>query len=439
MREASIVTAQLEAPTATATVLMTAEEARACVNRIKADLEDVRSLVFDLKEREGCQALGYSTWNDCIRAEFAMSRQRAHQLLNAYMIDRILAGGSDVNIVDGSSGSVVARIEENPPIPEAHAREIAPIIDQPEAVRSVVAKVRELKGEQATAQDVRAEVDAHLSRPAKPVKAGRTAPVRQSVSSRAEASDFADDAPDYADQSQETYGDAANAEKWCADCGGKYRGQQCPCASAPAADPFDGLTPHPDGVSAPILADSLAGEDAPASDQPGEVGPSAEADTPTDTAPAPPAASRPFDPAPRSSGVSIQKRPAAATTRTFSAPTLDAGDLTRALFDFPHAAVVEAIGEALTAQERGSLAAQMIDALPTAEVERLAHRIAVRARNGASAAPDLRVALAERAPAEIVEALADGASVTRLTALVSLLAERLTRARLQSGAVRVAV
>jgi len=61
-------TAQLVEPTAAVAsvgvVVMTREEARACVERIKASAEEIRALIFELHEREGWRALGYATWQD---------------------------------------------------------------------------------------------------------------------------------------------------------------------------------------------------------------------------------------------------------------------------------------------------------------------------------------------------------------------------------------
>lgn len=111
---------------------------------------------------------------------------------------------------------------------------------------------------------------------------------------------------------------------------------------------------------------------------------SAEAEPATPSAP--PAS---FTAAPKTSSVGVGAGSKShAPTRTFSARPLDAGDLTRALFDFTTTTVVAAMGETLSDQERASLAAQLIDGLPTHEVERLSHRIGVRVRS--DAAPSLK-------------------------------------------------
>ena len=101
--------------------LMTADEARACIDRIKANLETTRALLFDLHGREGWKALGYATWQQCITEEFHFSKQRAHQLLNAHMVDRMLtAPAAESTTVDRQHG--VAEI------PERHARELEPLL-----------------------------------------------------------------------------------------------------------------------------------------------------------------------------------------------------------------------------------------------------------------------------------------------------------------------
>lgn len=115
----------------------------------------------------------------------------------------------------------------------------------------------------------------------------------------------------------------------------------------------------------------------------------ATAPEPPEPTPASPAtSSRTFEAASRTGvGVGAGNK-SHAPARTFSARPLDAGDLTRALFDFTTTTVVAAMGETLSDQERGSLAAQLIDGLPTHEVERLSHRIGVRVRS--DAAPSLK-------------------------------------------------
>lgn len=130
-------------------------EARTCVDQIKADLENVRARLFELRERDGWKALGYETWQACITAEFDMSSRHAHRLLTAHAVDRILASpdrGGPIGLLRG----VVAEI------PEGHARELEPLLADDDAVREVYAEVQQATEGKPTAADYRAAVDRHL-------------------------------------------------------------------------------------------------------------------------------------------------------------------------------------------------------------------------------------------------------------------------------------
>lgn len=135
--------------------LMTEQEARACVNQIKGHLETTRALLFDLHEREGWKALGYATWQACITEEFHYSTQHAHRLLNAHLVDRILAlrePGSPT----GDPGEPVATIEER------HARELEPLLADPEAVCEVYDAVQDVTDGKPTAAAYRSAVNDRL-------------------------------------------------------------------------------------------------------------------------------------------------------------------------------------------------------------------------------------------------------------------------------------
>lgn len=155
--------------TAIQLTMMSADEARACVDDIKSNLETVREQLFDLREREGWRALGYPTWQAFIQEEFHLSKQRAHQLLNAHAVDRILAApwqessaffGTSANDERGST-----KVDPQPPvarIPETHARELEPLIDDPDALREVYSRVQLETPGVITAADVRRVVDEHF-------------------------------------------------------------------------------------------------------------------------------------------------------------------------------------------------------------------------------------------------------------------------------------
>lgn len=217
-------TAQLAAPAAVAgTVMMSESEARECVERIKAGLEDVAAQLAQLHECRGWEALGYRTWGECIKHEFQMSRVHAHRLITAHKIEQVLA-------------LPIGNIER---LPETHARELTPLLDEPERMRAAVVDAAEQGHGKPTAEHIHDAVDRQLgyARPkGSTSKARPVSPTRKSITSGATVDDYRDDAPTYEDQSQERYGASPNAEHWCQDCGGKYRSERCPCATAAPPD-----------------------------------------------------------------------------------------------------------------------------------------------------------------------------------------------------------
>lgn len=149
--------------------LMTVEEARATVDQIKTNLESVRALLFELREREGWRALGYATWQACIQAEFHMSERRSYQLLNAHRVDQILAPAwQEASAFFGKNATtepdrtMVQSAVPTAPIPERHARELEPLVAEPEAVREVYSQVVEQTNGRPTAPAIRGAVDRYL-------------------------------------------------------------------------------------------------------------------------------------------------------------------------------------------------------------------------------------------------------------------------------------
>ena len=70
---------------------MSAMEARECVNAIKGNLESLRLMLLELHQRRGWEALGYSSWEDCAKAEFGKSRSYVFQLVAAAEVEDNLA------------------------------------------------------------------------------------------------------------------------------------------------------------------------------------------------------------------------------------------------------------------------------------------------------------------------------------------------------------
>lgn len=71
--------------------LMTDAEARACVAKINAGLTDVRSLVYELYERQGWSAMGYASWRECVNAEFPSSQSYLYRQLEAAQTEKVIS------------------------------------------------------------------------------------------------------------------------------------------------------------------------------------------------------------------------------------------------------------------------------------------------------------------------------------------------------------
>lgn len=98
---------------------MTRKEASDCVAEIKRNIESAWRLILDLHDRRGWETLGYKNWRECMAAEFDVKQAHAYRLLQAANVNKA--------IVDSGA----------PPIPETHARALAPLANKPEEVRRV--------------------------------------------------------------------------------------------------------------------------------------------------------------------------------------------------------------------------------------------------------------------------------------------------------------
>lgn len=71
----------------TTVTMMTVTEARECVNLINKHLGNLRALLLDLHNRKGWQALGYSSWRECVNQEFAYDQSYLYRLLSAAQVE----------------------------------------------------------------------------------------------------------------------------------------------------------------------------------------------------------------------------------------------------------------------------------------------------------------------------------------------------------------
>jgi VRR-NUC domain len=119
-------------------------EARRLTNEVKRDAEALWRKLVELYDGGAHTALGYSSWGAYFEVEFGQSGRRGYQLLDA---GRVLE-----SVNHGSTA----------PPNERQARELAPLLDEPEQLRETWAEVRELQAE-PTAANVHEAVEKKLA------------------------------------------------------------------------------------------------------------------------------------------------------------------------------------------------------------------------------------------------------------------------------------
>ena len=144
---------------------MTHREAKECVEKINANMNNIRALVLDLYEREGWAALGYKSWRECVTAEFTL-----HQ---SYLYSQLDAAKTERNI---------SAIAEN--IPEGQLRPLAKLRDNPDQQREAWAKAVETAPEgKVTAAHVQ-KVVRGMTEPEKPKRIINQPIIKQELISR---------------------------------------------------------------------------------------------------------------------------------------------------------------------------------------------------------------------------------------------------------------
>lgn len=117
--------------------------ARVLTDEVKRDAETLWLKLVELYEGGAHLALKYSSWGDYFQAEFGGSRAYGYRLLDA---------GRVLDVVQQSP------IGDSRPANEAQARELSPLLDQPEELKEAWAEVIAIT-ENPTAADVKTAVD----------------------------------------------------------------------------------------------------------------------------------------------------------------------------------------------------------------------------------------------------------------------------------------
>jgi hypothetical protein len=117
----------------------TSHTARALTDEVKADAAALWSKLLQLYKGGAHTALGYSSWGAYYEAEFGKSGNYGYRLLkSAEVLDRLPMGNS--------------------PPSERQARELTPLLDEPEQLREAWSEAIEQHGPQPTAAQVRETV-----------------------------------------------------------------------------------------------------------------------------------------------------------------------------------------------------------------------------------------------------------------------------------------
>lgn len=129
--------------TAPAGAQLTADDARHLTDDIKRDVHALWAAMLRAYNGGAHTALGYTNWHDYCAAEFGIGKSRSYQLLDA-----------------GRVHSTIVESNLPPPSNEAVARELVPLLNQPERVVEVYAEVVESAPRVVTAVVVRDAVQA---------------------------------------------------------------------------------------------------------------------------------------------------------------------------------------------------------------------------------------------------------------------------------------
>lgn len=117
-----------------AVTVLSRDEARSLTDEVKQDAERLWRKLVELYDGGAHLSLGYPSWGSYFEAEFGGSQSRAYQVLDAGRVARAL-------------GSTIVERPAN----EAQARELAPLLDQPDRLRETWAEVVELHPEPTAA------------------------------------------------------------------------------------------------------------------------------------------------------------------------------------------------------------------------------------------------------------------------------------------------
>lgn len=151
---------------------LSADEARSLTEQIKAATEQLYSLLLRAHEGQAWAALGYDSWRDYAMTEFGMSQSQAYRLLDHGRVIREIEQPAHVPSDEQVTVEVSPMGEKDPLPSERQARELAPLLDEPEKLRETWDRaIRESGGKPTAAavKQAREHVAPRLVPPVRPV------------------------------------------------------------------------------------------------------------------------------------------------------------------------------------------------------------------------------------------------------------------------------
>jgi hypothetical protein len=133
---------------------LSAEQARALTDEVREDAAALWAKLLTLYAGGAHLALGYRSWGAYFEQEFRQSARHGYRLLEAArVVGELEAGSSDQLVTEPYSGGPL-------PLNEGQARELAPLIGDPEQLAAAWEEARDRFGPEPTAAEVRAVVQA---------------------------------------------------------------------------------------------------------------------------------------------------------------------------------------------------------------------------------------------------------------------------------------
>jgi hypothetical protein len=133
--------------------VMTVETARATVASINQHMNSARALLLELYEQRGWAALGYSSWRECVVAEFDQAQRTLYQQLEAAQIERRIAQNAQIGrIPEGQLRPLAAIPPEQQPLAWQAAQQIAAGREERFSARHVTEAVNEYREEAMNAR-----------------------------------------------------------------------------------------------------------------------------------------------------------------------------------------------------------------------------------------------------------------------------------------------